>query len=415
MNPLASQDPKVFAAISAEFHRQQDELELIASENYVSRAVLQATGTVLTNKYAEGLPGRRYYGGCEHVDVVESLARSRAKELFGCVGANVQPHSGAQANAAMYLATCKPGDVILGLDLTHGGHLTHGSTVNSSGMLYKSVSYKVDTSTGLIDMDSVRDLARTHKPRVIMTGASAYPRVIDFRLFKEIADEVGALLVADIAHIAGLVVTGHHPSPVEHCAFVTSTTHKTLRGPRGGLIMANREWAKAMNKAVFPGTQGGPLEHVIAAKAVAFGEALRPEFKGYIEQVLNNASAMADRLVSKGFSLVSGGTDNHLMLVDLGDLCSGKEAEDALGKAGITVNKNTVPGEKRSPFVTSGIRIGTPAMTTRGMGIEESEFVADCITQAIECRQNETRLASIKEDIKSLCERFPVYTDGLCL
>jgi glycine hydroxymethyltransferase len=415
LNPLASQDPKVFAAISAEFHRQQDELELIASENYVSRAVLQATGTVLTNKYAEGLPGRRYYGGCEHVDVVESLARSRAKELFGCVGANVQPHSGAQANAAMYLATCKPGDVILGLDLTHGGHLTHGSTVNSSGMLYKSVSYKVDTSTGLIDMDSVRDLARTHKPRVIMTGASAYPRVIDFRLFKEIADEVGALLVADIAHIAGLVVTGHHPSPVEHCAFVTSTTHKTLRGPRGGLIMANREWAKAMNKAVFPGTQGGPLEHVIAAKAVAFGEALRPEFKGYIEQVLNNASAMADRLVSKGFSLVSGGTDNHLMLVDLGDLCSGKEAEDALGKAGITVNKNTVPGEKRSPFVTSGIRIGTPAMTTRGMGIEESEFVADCITQAIECRQNETRLASIKEDIKSLCERFPVYTDGLCL
>lgn len=415
MNPLASQDPKVFAAISAEFHRQQDELELIASENYVSRAVLQATGTVLTNKYAEGLPGRRYYGGCEHVDEVESLARSRAKELFGCVGANVQPHSGAQANAAMYLATCKPGDVILGLDLTHGGHLTHGSTVNSSGMLYKSVSYKVDTSTGFIDMDSVRDLARTHKPRVIMTGASAYPRVIDFRLFKEIADEVGALLVADIAHIAGLVVTGHHPSPVEHCAFVTSTTHKTLRGPRGGLIMANREWAKAMNKAVFPGTQGGPLEHVIAAKAVAFGEALRPEFKGYIEQVLNNASAMADRLVSKGFSLVSGGTDNHLMLVDLGDLCSGKEAEDALGKAGITVNKNTVPGEKRSPFVTSGIRIGTPAMTTRGMGIEESEFVADCITQAIECRQNETRLASIKEDIKSLCERFPVYTDGLCL
>ena len=350
LKSLESQDPAVFSAIKAEFHRQQDELELIASENYVSIPVLQAAGTVLTNKYAEGLPGRRYYGGCEHVDEVESLARSRAKELFKCVGANVQPHSGAQANAAMYLATCQPGDTILGLDLTHGGHLTHGSPVNSSGKYFKSVGYHVNEDTGRIDMDSVRDLALTHRPRVIMTGASAYPRVIDFEAFASIAEESGALLVADIAHIAGLVATGHHPSPIPHCAFVTTTTHKTLRGPRGGLIMANREWAKAMNKAVFPGTQGGPLEHIIAAKAVAFGEALRPEFADYIGRVISNAKRMAEQLMSHGFKLVSDGTDNHLMLVDLGDLCSGKDAEDALGKAAITVNKNTVPGEKEVPL-----------------------------------------------------------------
>ena len=371
MNQLASQDPDVYKAVELEFHRQQDELELIASENYVSQAVLQAAGTHLTNKYAEGLPGRRYYGGCDHVDSVENIARARAKELFGCVGANVQPHSGAQANAAVYLASCKPGDTILGLDLTHGGHLTHGSPVNSSGKIYNAVHYTLDEQTGLIDMDRVRDLALEHRPRMIVTGASAYPRIIDFEAFRSIANEVGSLLMADIAHIAGLVAAGLHPSPVPHCDFVTTTTHKTLRGPRGGLVMANRDWAREMNKAVFPGTQGGPLMHIIAAKAVAFGEALQPDFKVYCQQVIDNAQALAARLMEHGFTLVSGGTDNHLMLVDLGELCSGKDAEDALGRAGITVNKNTVPGERRSPFVTSGIRIGTPAMTTRGMGVAE--------------------------------------------
>ena len=413
MKSLETQDPAVFSAIKAEFHRQQDELELIASENYVSIPVLEAMGTVLTNKYAEGLPGRRYYGGCEFVDEVEALARSRAKELFHCVGANVQPHSGAQANAAMYLATCEPGDTVLGLDLTHGGHLTHGSPVNSSGKLYNCIGYRVNEATGRIDMDSVRDLARTHRPKVIMTGASAYPRIIDFESFRGIAEETGALLVADIAHIAGMVATGHHPSPVPHCAFVTTTTHKTLRGPRGGLIMANRDWAKAMNKAVFPGTQGGPLEHVIAAKAVAFGEALRPEFSTYIERVLENAKAMAERLMSQGFKLVSDGTDNHLMLVDLGEMCSGKDAEEALGKAAITVNKNTVPGEQRSPFVTSGIRIGTPAMTTRGMGIEESIQIADWISEAILHRDDDVRLTRIREGMGAMCERFPMYPKEL--
>jgi len=413
MHPLSEYDPEVFGAIKAELRRQQDELELIASENYVSVPVLQAMGTVLTNKYAEGLPGRRYYGGCEHVDEVESLARSRAKSLFGCVGANVQPHSGAQANAAMYLACCEPGDVILGLDLTHGGHLTHGSPVNSSGLLYKAIGYQVDINTGRIDMDQVRDLAKKHRPRVIMTGASAYPRTFDFALFKEIADEVGALLVADIAHIAGLVVAGLQPSPVPHCSFVTTTTHKTLRGPRGGLIMANREWARAMNKAVFPGTQGGPLEHVIAAKAVAFKEALQPEFKVYCQQVVDNAAAMAQRLMDRGFKLVSGGTDNHLMLMDLGEMCSGKEAEEALGRAAITVNKNTVPGETRSPFITSGIRIGTPAMTTRGMGVEDSIQVGDWIADAIQHRNDQDRLETIANQVRSLCHEHPVYPEGL--
>jgi len=413
MSSLRVQDPAVFSAIVSEFHRQQDELELIASENYVSVPVLEAMGTVLTNKYAEGLPRRRYYGGCEFVDQVEELARSRAKELFGCVGANVQPHSGAQANAAMYLATCEAGDTVLGLDLTHGGHLTHGSPVNSSGKLYNCIGYLVSEESGRIDVDSVRDLAKTHRPKVIITGASAYPRTIDFAAFASIADECGAILVADIAHIAGLVVTGHHPSPVPHCSFVTSTTHKTLRGPRGGLIMANREGARAMNKAVFPGIQGGPLEHVIAAKAVAFAEALRPEFSTYIAQVVANAAAMAERLMSHGFKLVADGTDTHLMVIDLGDLCSGKEAEEALGKAAITVNKNTVPGEKRSPFVTSGIRIGTPAMTTRGMGLEEAIQIADWISQAITHRENDATLATIRDQMGALCARFPVYPKGL--
>ncbi|MBW1878016.1 MAG: serine hydroxymethyltransferase [Deltaproteobacteria bacterium] len=413
MKALAAQDPAVYGAIVSEFRRQQDELELIASENYVSEAVMQAMGTWLTNKYAEGLPRRRYYGGCDFVDITEGLARDRAKQLFGCVGANVQPHSGAQANAAVYLAVCQPGDTILGLDLTHGGHLTHGSPVNSSGMLYKAVHYTVHGETGYIDMDRLRELALEHRPRIIVSGASAYPRIIDFEGFRSIADEVGAIHMADIAHIAGMVVTGLHPSPVPHCQFVTTTTHKTLRGPRGGLIMADRQWAKAMNKAVFPGTQGGPLEHVIAAKAVAFGEALRPDFKTYCEKILANAQAMAETLLSRGFDLVSGGTDNHLMLVDLGETCSGKDAEDALGRAAITVNKNTVPGEKRSPFVASGIRIGTPAMTTRGLGVEESVQVANWIADAITSRDDEDALEAIGRQVRDMCKQFPVYPEEL--
>jgi glycine hydroxymethyltransferase len=413
MKALAEADPAVHASVLAEFRRQQDDLELIASENYVSEAVMQATGSWLTNKYAEGLPGRRYYGGCEHVDEVELLARNRAKELFGSVGANVQPHSGAQANAAVYLAVCEAGDTILGLDLSHGGHLTHGSPVNSSGKLYRAAHYQLDPATGRLDMDRVRDLAREHRPRMIVCGASAYPRLIDFEAFRSIADEVDAVLVADMAHIAGLVAAGVHPSPVPHCHIVTTTTHKTLRGPRGGLILASREWAKAVNQAVFPGTQGGPLMHVVAAKAVAFGEALRPSFRTYALAVVANAAAMAERLMERGLHLVSGGTDNHLMLIDLGEECSGKEAERALGAAGITVNKNTVPGEKRSPFVTSGIRIGTAALTTRGLGVDESRQVADWIADAIAHRDDPERLAGLKQDVVALCGRHPVYPERL--
>ncbi|MEZ4321380.1 MAG: serine hydroxymethyltransferase [Myxococcota bacterium] len=414
MRALAEADPAVHAAVTAEFRRQQDELELIASENYVSIPVLEAAGTWLTNKYAEGLPGRRYYGGCEFVDEVELLARNRAKELFGALGANVQPHSGAQANAAVYLAVCQPGDTVLGLDLSHGGHLTHGSPVNSSGLVYDAKHYRLDEATGRIDMDSVRDLAKAHRPKMIITGASAYPRFIDFEAFRSIADEVDAVLMADIAHIAGLVATGLHPDPIPYCDYVTTTTHKTLRGPRGGLILTNDgERARAMNKAVFPGIQGGPLMHVIAAKAVAFGEALKPSFKTYSQAVVDNAAAMAERLMERGLTLVSGGTDNHLMLVDLGEKCSGKDAEDALGKASITVNKNTVPGEKRSPFVTSGIRIGTPAMTTRGIGVAESRQIADWIVDAIERREDPEALATIGAAVKDLCGRHPVYPEAL--
>jgi glycine hydroxymethyltransferase len=413
MSVLADQDPEVHRAIAAEFRRQQDDLELIASENYVSRAVLEAQGSVLTNKYAEGLPGKRYYGGCEFVDQVEELARSRAKQLFQSVGANVQPHSGAQANAAMYLAALKAGDTILGLDLSHGGHLTHGSPVNSSGMLYRGVHYQLDVATGRIDLDQVRDLARRHRPKMIVTGASAYPRVIDFAAFAEIAKEVDALLVADIAHIAGLVCTGHHPSPVPHCAFVTTTTHKTLRGPRGGLILANKDWAPAMNKAVFPGIQGGPLEHVIAAKAVAFGEALRPAFADYIASVVENAAAMAATLVERGLTLVSGGTDNHLMLVDLGERLSGKDAEEALGRAHITVNKNTVPGEQRSPMVTSGIRIGTPAMTTRGLRRAEAVQVAHLIADVLLHPTDAATIERVSREVHDLCAAHPVYPPDL--
>src|SRR5436190_21836243 len=367
--PLAQADPEVASLIRQETERQANGLELIASENYVSEAVLEALGSPLTNKYAEGLPGKRYYGGCEFVDVVENLARDRAKTLFmveGCeIGVNVQPHSGAQANQAIYLATLKPGDTFLGLDLSHGGHLTHGSPVNSSGKLYNPVHYHVGAD-GRIDMDEVRDQAKKTQPKLIMTGASAYARIIDFRAFRQIADEVGAVLVADIAHIAGLVATGIHPSPFPHCHYVSTTTHKTLRGPRGGMVMAQKDLMKGLNSPAFPGTQGGPLMHVIAAKAVAFGEALQPSFHHYSVRIVENAQAMAATLLERGFQLVSGGTDNHLMLIDLSNReLTGKDAEDALGRAAITVNKNTVPGEKRSPFVTSGIRIGTPAMTSR--------------------------------------------------
>ncbi len=414
MQELAAQHPDVFGAIQAELVRQEEGLELIASENYASVAVMQAMGSVMTNKYAEGLPGRRYYAGCEHVDTVERLARARAKELFGAFGANVQPHSGAQANAAVFLATLEPGDTILGLDLSHGGHLTHGSPVNSSGKIYNAVHYGVDEATGRIDMDQVRDQALKHRPKLLITGASAYPRAIDFAAFRGIADEVGALLMADIAHIAGLVVSGLHSNPMPHCHYVTTTTHKTLRGPRGGLILAaDRELAKAMNKAVFPGVQGGPLMHVIAAKAVAFGEALQPSFREYSKAVINNAAAMADRLMERGLKLVSGGTDNHLMLVDLGERCSGKDAEHALELARITVNKNTVPGEKRSPMVTSGIRVGTPAITTRGLGEDDCRQVADWIVDAIDVRGDVEALSRIGESVSELCGRHPVYPAGL--
>ena len=369
---------------------------------------MAAAGSVLTNKYAEGLPGKRYYGGCAVVDQVEDIARDRALQLFGADGVNVQPHSGAQANAAVYLSCLKPGDSLLGLDLSNGGHLTHGSPANSSGKLYRASHYKVD-ATGRIDMNEVREIALRERPKMIVTGASAYPRLWDFAAFRSIADEVGALLLADIAHVAGLVVTGLHPSPVPHCDFVTTTTHKTLRGPRGGIAMARAEHMKGLNSAVFPGSQGGPLMHIIAAKAVAFGEALQPEFKVYQQNVLDNAQAMAGRLMDRGFALVSGGTDNHLMLLDLSDKpYSGKEAEEVLGRAGITVNKNTVPNEKRSPFVTSGIRIGTPAMTTRGCGTADARQVADFIADALEHRESPERIERIRGDVRALCGTRPV-------
>jgi glycine hydroxymethyltransferase len=415
---LQQADPAVYAAVQSEIHRQQDDLELIASENYVSIAVMEALGSPLTNKYAEGLPKRRYYGGCEFVDIVENIARRRARELFmveGCdIGVNVQPHAGAQANQAVFLAVLEPGDVMMGLDLSHGGHLTHGSPVNSSGKLYKAVHYQVGAD-GRIDMDLVRTRAQEHKPKLIVTGASAYPRLIDFAAFREIADEVGALLMADIAHIAGLVATGLHPNPFPHCHYVTTTTHKTLRGPRGGMIMAQREQMKAINSAVFPGTQGGPLMHSIAAKAVAFGEALKPDFKAYCQQILVNADAMAERLMSRGFALVSNGTDNHLMLLDLARSASapadltGKVAEQILGEAGITVNKNTIPGEQRSPMVTSGIRIGTPAMTTRNMEVPECVQVADWIADVLTSPDDSDLRVRIKSEVQGLCRRFPIY------
>ncbi len=412
MDQLKKTDPAVFDSILSEARRQADGLELIASENFVSEAVLEAMGTVMTNKYAEGLPSRRYYGGCEFVDVAEELARERAKQLFGAEYVNVQPHSGAQANLAAYFSFLEPGDKILGMTLSHGGHLTHGSPVNFSGRLFEVVAYGVREQDGLIDYDALRDQARVERPRMIIAGASAYPRTIDFAAFGEIAREVGARMVVDMAHIAGLVATDHHPSPVPHSDVVTSTTHKTLRGPRGGLILCREEHAKAIDKSVFPFMQGGPLMHVIAAKAVAFLEALRPEFTDYSGQVIANARALAEGLSERGLNLVSGGTDNHLLLVDLrashGEL-TGKDAEAALEASGITVNKNTVPGETRSPFVTSGLRIGTPALTSRGMKEGEMAHIAAWTSRILDAPTDQDRIDGVRGEVSELCSAFPLY------
>ena len=409
---LRKQDPEVVQALNLELGRQRNNLELIASENIVSRAVLEAMGTVPTNKYAEGYPGRRYYGGCEHVDTLEEIARSRAKQLFGAEHANVQPHSGTQANLAVYLACLQPGDTVLGMNLAHGGHLTHGSPVNASGILYKFVAYGVDEQTHRIDYDEVRKAAFKHRPRLIVAGASAYPRIIDFAAFGEIAREVGALLMVDMAHIAGLVATGHHPSPIPHAHFVTTTTHKTLRGPRGGLILCTKSWAQAIDKAVFPGVQGGPLMHIIAAKAVALGEALQPEFKTYSERIIANAKALADTLLEEGLNLVSGGTDNHLILVDTRNLnITGRDAERVLDSVGITVNKNAIPFDPASPAVTSGIRIGTPAVTTRGMGVEEMKIIGRTIAMTLKHPGDEAALQKARDAVRELTARFPIYPD----
>lgn len=410
MDEIFIRDPQIATAIAQEIDRQVSGLELIASENFVSSAVRQAQGSVMTHKYAEGYPHKRYYGGCEFVDVAEDLARDRVKQLFGCDYANVQPHSGSQANMGVYFSVLQPGDTILGMDLSHGGHLTHGSPVNFSGRFFKVVFYGVKKETGTIDYDALDKIAREHKPKMIIAGASAYPRIIDFDRFRAIADEVGAYLMVDMAHIAGLVATGQHPSPIGKAHFTTSTTHKTLRGPRGGLILAGEEEAKKIDSQIFPGIQGGPLMHVIAAKAVSFGEALRPEFTIYQEQVVKNAKVMASGLVALGYDLVSGGTDNHLMLVDLNNKnVTGKEAQIALDAAGITANKNTVPFETRSPFVTSGIRLGTPALTTRGMKEAEMKKVVAWIDAAIMAKDNETKLAAIKAEVKEFARQYPLF------
>ncbi|ASS73845.1 serine hydroxymethyltransferase [Tumebacillus algifaecis] len=413
MSHLRLVDSEVAEALELELGRQRSKIELIASENFVSRAVMETMGTVLTNKYAEGYPGKRYYGGCEHVDIVENLARDRAKELFGAEHANVQPHSGAQANTAVYFAFLKPGDTVLGMNLSHGGHLTHGSPVNISGQYYNFVPYGVEEETSMINYDTVRELAVEHKPKMIVAGASAYPRSIDFQKLREIADEVGAYLMVDMAHIAGLVATGHHSSPVPYADFVTSTTHKTLRGPRGGLILCKEQYAKAIDKAIFPGIQGGPLMHVIASKAVAFGEALRPEFKGYIQQVVDNASALAQALIERGLNIVSGGTDNHLLLIDVRNLgLTGKEAEHLLDEIGVTTNKNTIPFDPASPFVTSGVRIGTPAVTSRGFGKAEMVEIAEIIALTLKHKDDQTKINEAIGKVKALCDKFPMY-EGL--
>jgi len=414
MSILESFDPEVARAIRLETERQEYNLELIASENFVSEAVLEAQGSVMTNKYAEGYPGKRYYGGCSQVDVVENLAIERAKELFGADHANVQPHSGSQANMAVYFSVLKPGDTILGMNLSHGGHLTHGSPANFSGKLFNVAFYGVSPETETLDYDEVARLAREHQPKMIVVGASAYPRTIDFAQFRKIADSVGAVVMVDMAHIAGLVAAGLHPSPVPHAEFVTTTTHKTLRGPRGGMILCREQYAKALNSNIFPGIQGGPLMHVIAAKAVAFKEALTPEFNKYQEQIVKNAKALADALMKRDLRLVSGGTDNHLMLVDLTATgLTGKVAEEALDHAGITVNKNTIPNETRSPFVTSGIRIGTPAATTHGLKETEMELVAGFIRDALKNADKPDQLARIKGEVNVLMKRFPLYANRL--
>ena len=408
---LASSDPVVAGFIDQELQRQREHLELIASENFTSAAVLAAQGSVLTNKYAEGLPGKRYYGGCEFIDKIEQLAIDRAKELFGAASANVQPHSGAQANFAVFLTLLQPGDKIMGMDLSHGGHLTHGSPVNVSGKWFEVVHYGVSQETEQLDYEQVRELALRERPKLIICGYSAYSRLIDFEKFRSIADEVGAYLLADIAHIAGLVASGLHPDPIPHCHVVTTTTHKTLRGPRGGLILTNDpELGKKFNKAVFPGTQGGPLEHVIAGKAVAFGEALKPEFKTYSQQVIDNARALATQLQNRNFKLVSDGTDNHLALLDLRCInMTGKQADALVSGVNITANKNTVPFDPESPFVTSGLRLGSPAMTTRGLGTEEFAEIANIIADRLLSPDSEEVAANCRKRVASLCERFPLY------
>ena len=406
------QDPEVARAIEQEENRQRNTIELIASENFVSRAVMAAQGSVLTNKYAEGYPGKRYYGGCEYVDVVEDLARERIKEIYGAEHANVQPHSGAQANTAVYFAMLNPGDTVLGMNLSHGGHLTHGSPVNISGVYFNFVAYGVDPKTERIDYEQVRQLAHAHHPKMIVAGASAYPRTIDFVKLREIADEVGAFLMVDMAHIAGLVAAGLHPSPVPYAHFVTSTTHKTLRGPRGGIILCKAEYAQAIDKGIFPGIQGGPLMHVIAAKAVAFGEALQPEFKTYQTRIVENAKALAQALLDRGFRLVSGGTDNHLILVDVQTKgITGKEAETILDEVGITVNKNTIPFETQSPFITSGIRLGTPAVTTRGMNTEAMQAIAEAIDLTLTSHSEPDKLAKAREIVSTLCAKYPLHAN----
>ncbi|CAM4474172.1 glycine hydroxymethyltransferase [Paenibacillus endophyticus] len=410
MENLRKQDPEVLKALGLELTRQRDNIELIASENIVSEAVLEAMGSVLTNKYAEGYPSKRFYGGCEHVDIVEDIARNRAKELFGAEHANVQPHSGAQANMAVYLAALQPGDTVLGMNLAHGGHLTHGSPVNASGLLYNFVAYGVQEDSFTIDYEEVRKLAFKHRPRLIVAGASAYPRTIDFEKLGKIANDVGALFMVDMAHIAGLVAAGLHPSPVPHAHFVTTTTHKTLRGPRGGMILCRQPWAAAIDKAVFPGSQGGPLMHIIAAKAVAFGEALKPEFKQYATQVVKNAKVLSEELVAKGFNIVSGGTDNHLMLLDTRSLnITGKVAEHVLDEVGITVNKNAIPFDPTSPFVTSGIRIGTPAATARGMEENAMKVIAEVIALVLNSPEDQEVLAKARGLVRDLTAQYPLY------
>lgn len=412
MEQLKKQDPAVLEAMNLELKRQRNNIELIASENIVSEAVMEALGSVLTNKYAEGYPGKRFYGGCEHVDIVEDIARDRAKELFGAEHANVQPHSGAQANMAVYLAALKPGDTVLGMNLAHGGHLTHGSPVNASGLMYNFVAYGVQEDTFTIDYNELRKLAFKHRPRMIVAGASAYPRIIDFEAIASIANDVGALFFVDMAHIAGLVAAGLHPSPVPHAHFVTTTTHKTLRGPRGGMILCKKAWAQAIDKAVFPGIQGGPLMHVIASKAVALGEALQPSFKTYAENVVKNAKKLADTLVEEGLNLVSGGTDNHLMLIDTRGLnITGRDAERVLDSIGITVNKNAIPFDPTSPFVTSGIRVGTPAATSRGMDEEAMIEIGRIIALTLKAPEDSAVLEQARTRVVALTDRYPLYPE----